>query len=194
MTPPLAALSIAEIAARICSGVRSDVERICFCCLRRCVLTLRLCAARLIVCRARLPADLVLAIGYQEVIERTLRFYKRLFVASFAFCRAPARAPAVRICSTLSELEGGIASMAALICGGGCGVTFAAFAAVISAGGCAVTFAIFVAAICGGACAIFAPFGGVICDAGSCVTLARFVEAIGAGDVVFVATTPPLIS
>ena len=112
MTPLLAALSIAEIAARICSAVRSGAKRICFCSLRRCVLTLRLWAARLSVCRARLPADFVLAIGDQEFIERTpLRFYKRLFAASFAFCRAPARAPAVRICSKLSELEGGIASM-----------------------------------------------------------------------------------
>src|SRR3954464_8361194 len=71
MTPPLAALSIAENAARICSAVRSGAQRICFCSLRRCVFTLRLCAARLSVCRARLPADFVLAIGGQNVIERT---------------------------------------------------------------------------------------------------------------------------
>ena len=30
-------------------------------------------------------------------------------------CRAPASAPAVRICSTVSPLEGGIASVVALI-------------------------------------------------------------------------------
>src|SRR5436305_14698790 len=71
MTPFLAALSIAEIAARICSGVRSGAKRICFCRLRRCVLTLRLWTARLSVCRARLAADLVLAIGDQNFIEPT---------------------------------------------------------------------------------------------------------------------------
>ena len=157
MTPPLAALSIAEIAARICSAVRSGAKRICFCSLRRCVFTLRLCAARLSVCRARLPADLVLAIGDQEFLLSEFcpcAGYKRLFAASFALCRAPATAPAVRICSKVSELEGGIASVAALICGGASGVTFAAFVAVISGARCGVTFATVVAAIGGGACSV----------------------------------------
>src|SRR5689334_9818738 len=72
MTRFLAALSMAEIAARICSGVRSGARRICFCSLRRCVLTLRLWVARLKVCRARLPADVVLAIGDQQFIGRIL--------------------------------------------------------------------------------------------------------------------------
>src|SRR3954463_11442113 len=72
MTPFFAALSIAEIAARICSAVRSGAKRISFCSLRRCVLALRLWAARLSVCRARLSADVVLAIGDQEFIERML--------------------------------------------------------------------------------------------------------------------------
>src|SRR3954469_22363233 len=71
MTRFFAALSIAEIAARICSAVRSGATHICFCTLRRCVFTLRLCAARLSVCRARLPADFVLAIGGQNFVERT---------------------------------------------------------------------------------------------------------------------------
>jgi hypothetical protein len=73
MTPLLAALSIAEIADRIWSAVRSE-ERICFCSLRRCVLTLRLRAARLSVCRARLAADLVLAIDKLRILssERSL--------------------------------------------------------------------------------------------------------------------------
>jgi len=90
MTPLLAALSIAEIAARICSAVRSGAERICFCSLRRCVLTLRLWAARLSVCRARLPADFVLAIGDQEFIERT-----------------PARALVISVCSLRVSLFAG---------------------------------------------------------------------------------------
>ena len=104
---------------------------------------LRLWVARLSVCRARLAADLVLAIGNQKLYRTNARyqaFYKRLFCASFAFRRAPASAPAVRICSTVSELEGGIASAAALICGGGFGVTFAAVVALIRGGGFGVTF------------------------------------------------------
>jgi 3-oxoacyl-ACP reductase-like protein len=86
-----------------------------------------------------------------------------LFAASFAFCRAPATAPAARICSKLSELEGGIASMEALIWGGASGVTFAAFVAVISGARCGVTFASVVAAICGGGCnVVFATFVAAI--------------------------------
>src|SRR4029450_3956105 len=71
MTRLLAALSIAEIAARIWSAPSSGAERICFCRLRRCVLTLRLWTARRSVCRARLAADFVLAIGDQNFIEPT---------------------------------------------------------------------------------------------------------------------------
>src|ERR1700745_790582 len=129
MIPRLAALSIAEIAARISSALRSGVERICFCSLRRCVLTLRLWTARLSVCRARLAADLGFAIGDQNLYRANVcqrACYKRSLAASFASFRAPASAPAIRICSTLSELEGGVASVVALICGCGCGVRFAA--------------------------------------------------------------------
>src|SRR6478752_4439918 len=107
--------------------------------------------------------------------------YKRLFDASFVLCRAPASAPAVRICSTVSALEGGVARVVTLICGGGCGVTFAAFAAVVFGGACSITFATVVAAISGGA------WG---------VTFATFVAATCGGGcgVMFAATTPPLIS
>ena len=196
MTPLLAALSIAEIAARICSAVRSGAKRICFCSLRRCVLTLRLCAARLSVCRERLSADVVLAIGGQNLLSEPCyrAGYKRLFAASFALCRAPASAPAVRICSKLSELEGGVASIAALICGGDSGVTFAAFVVITCGGACGVTFAV-VAAICGGDCGvIFATFVAVISR-----WLRRYLCDVsricgGGCSVVFAAMTPPLIS
>ena len=47
----------------------------------------------------------------------------------------------MRISSTVSELEGGAASMAALICCGGCGATFAALVAVVFGLGCGATFA-----------------------------------------------------
>jgi hypothetical protein len=70
MTPFLAALSIAEIAARTWSAVRSGAKRICFCSLRRCVLTLRLRTARRSVCRDRFAADLVLAIGNRELSNK----------------------------------------------------------------------------------------------------------------------------
>src|SRR5262245_28931465 len=84
MTPLFAALSIAEIAARIWPALRPDAERICFCSPRRCVLALRLRAARRSVCRDRLAADFVLAIGNQEFIERTPA---RTVVISVCFVR-----------------------------------------------------------------------------------------------------------
>src|SRR5581483_1522603 len=62
MIPRLAALSIAEIIARIWSGLDVCAERTVFCIVRRSVTTLRLRSDRFIVCRARLAADLVLAI------------------------------------------------------------------------------------------------------------------------------------
>ena len=119
MIPRLAALSIAEMTARISSAFGVDVARVRFRRLRRCALTLRFRSARLCVWRERLAADFVLAIADQKS-----RRHNGLFDASFPFCLSPASAPAVRICSTLSELEGGVASAVALICGGG--VTLAA--------------------------------------------------------------------
>jgi hypothetical protein len=114
MIPRLAALSIAEMIARISSGFGAGADRIRFCRLRRCALTLRFRSARLCVWRERLAADFVLAIADQKS-----RRHNGLFEASFPFCRSPASAPAIRICSTLSELEGGVASAVTLICGGG---------------------------------------------------------------------------
>jgi hypothetical protein len=63
MIPRLAALSIAEMTARICSVFGVSEERACFCIVRRRVTTLRLRSDRFSVWRARLAADLVLAIG-----------------------------------------------------------------------------------------------------------------------------------
>jgi len=62
MIPRLAALSIAEINVRICSGLGVCTERTVFCIVRRCVTTLRLRSDRFTVWRARLAADLVFAI------------------------------------------------------------------------------------------------------------------------------------
>src|SRR5882724_3985284 len=62
MIPRLAALSIAEISARTCSGPGVCTERTVFCIVRRCVTTLRLRSDRFTVWRARLAADLVFAI------------------------------------------------------------------------------------------------------------------------------------
>jgi len=121
MMPRLAALSIAEMIARISLPFGAGAERIRFCRFRTCALMLRFRSARLCVWRERLAADLVLAIADQKS-----RCHKDLLDASFAFCRAPASAPAVRIWSTLSEPEGGVASVVALICGAGFGITFAA--------------------------------------------------------------------
>ena len=87
----------------------------------------------------------------------------------------------LRILDVSNGPAGGIASMVALICGGGCGVTFAAFVAVICGGSWGVTFATFVAAISGGGCGItFATFVAGICGGGC--------------GVIFEATTPLLIS
>jgi hypothetical protein len=68
MIPRLAALSIAEINARTCSGLGVCTERTVFCIVRRWVTTLRLRSARFTVWRARLAADLVFAI----VIKKNL--------------------------------------------------------------------------------------------------------------------------
>jgi hypothetical protein len=63
MIPRLAALSIAEMTARICSVFGASEERACFCIVRKRVTTLRLRSDRFSVWRARLAADFVLAIG-----------------------------------------------------------------------------------------------------------------------------------
>jgi len=69
MIPRLAALSIAEMTARISSAFGAGAERIGFCRLRRCALTLRFRSARLCVWRERLAADLVLAIADENFCE-----------------------------------------------------------------------------------------------------------------------------
>jgi hypothetical protein len=69
MIPRLAALSIAEMIARI-STADAGVERIRFCRLRRRALTLRFRSARLCVWRDRFAADFVLAIA-KENFART---------------------------------------------------------------------------------------------------------------------------
>lgn len=69
MIPRLAALSIAETRARICSGLDVCAERTVFCIVRRPVRTLRLRSDRFAVCRARLAADVVLAIVLTKLGE-----------------------------------------------------------------------------------------------------------------------------
>ena len=67
MIPRLAALSIAEISVRTCSGLGVCTERTVFCIVRRCVTTLRLRSDRFTVWRARLEADLVFAIVIKKI-------------------------------------------------------------------------------------------------------------------------------
>ena len=67
MIPRLAALSIAEINARICSGPGVCAERTVFCIVRRPVRTLRLRSDRFTVWRARLAADFVFAIVIKKL-------------------------------------------------------------------------------------------------------------------------------
>ena len=62
MIPRFAALSIAEITARIPSKLGISEERTCFCIVRKRVTTLRLRSERFNVWRERLAADFVLAI------------------------------------------------------------------------------------------------------------------------------------
>lgn len=69
MIPRLAALSIAETSARIWSALAVCVERTLFCIVRRPVTTLRLRSDRFTVWRARLPADFVLAIVDQKIVD-----------------------------------------------------------------------------------------------------------------------------
>ncbi len=80
MIPRLAALSIAEISARICSGLGVCVERTAFCIVRRRVTTLRLWSDRFTVCRARLAADFVLAIVINTLWTCTLASELRLSI------------------------------------------------------------------------------------------------------------------
>src|SRR6266480_1649877 len=69
MIPRLAALSIAEISVRTCSGLGVCTERTVFCIVRRCVTTLRLRSDRFTVWRARLAADLVFAIVIKKIMD-----------------------------------------------------------------------------------------------------------------------------
>ena len=78
MIPRLAALSIAEISARTCSGPGACTERTVFCIVRRCVTTLRLRSDRFTVWRARLAADLVFAIVIKKLWTCTLASALRL--------------------------------------------------------------------------------------------------------------------
>jgi hypothetical protein len=113
MIPRLAALSIAEISVRTCSGLGVCAERTVFCIVRKRVTTLRLCSDRFTVWRARLAADFVFAIvkkvlnlharqriaivnpeGFSQsgfarrrASVQGLKRYNRLFSSSFAFCR-----------------------------------------------------------------------------------------------------------
>jgi hypothetical protein len=138
MMPRLAALSIAEINARICSELGDCAERAVFCIVRRRVTTVRLRSDRFTVWRARLAADFVFAIVIKNLRACTLanvwrlstlkvfelrptrrrakwhvrampERYNRLFNSSFAFRRWAASAPPIRIWSTESvPLEAGV--------------------------------------------------------------------------------------
>ena len=70
MMPRFAALSIAEITARMPSKLDTSEERACFCIVRRRVSTLRLRSDRFNVWRARLTADFVLAIADRKICGR----------------------------------------------------------------------------------------------------------------------------
>ena len=78
MIPRLAALSIAEISARTCSGPGVCTERTVFCIVRRPVKTLRLRRDRFTVWRARLAADFVFAIVIKKLWTCTLASELRL--------------------------------------------------------------------------------------------------------------------
>ena len=95
------------------------MERTPFCIVRKPVITLRLRSVRFTPWRARLAADFVLAIantlvgsglaGCSRRAAEGLDAYMRLPNASFAFCRSPASAPAIRICSTVRVPAAGVA-------------------------------------------------------------------------------------
>src|SRR6266853_1581632 len=85
MIPRLAALSIAEMTARISSAFGAGAERIGFCRLRRCALTLRFRSARLCVWRERLAADLVLAIADEDFCESRIR--REQFLQALVRCK-----------------------------------------------------------------------------------------------------------
>ena len=78
MIPRLAALSIAEISVRTCSGLGVCTERTVFCIVRRRVTTLRLRSDRFTVWRARLAADFVFAIVIKKIWTCTLASALRL--------------------------------------------------------------------------------------------------------------------
>ncbi len=89
-----AALSIAEMTARIPSKLGISEERTCFCIVRRRVTTLRLRSERFNVWRVRLAADLVLAIDYKKLWTWT-------FAVVIAICQELALSPKWRRLITL---------------------------------------------------------------------------------------------
>ncbi len=92
MIPRLAALSIAEISARTCSGSGVCTERTVLCIVRRCVTTLRLRSDRFTVWRARLAADLVFAIVIKKVMDLHAR--ERIAIVKLKVFQACIHAPA----------------------------------------------------------------------------------------------------
>src|SRR5438067_13312726 len=82
MIPRFAALSIAEITARIPSKLGISEERTCFCIVRRRVTTLRLRSERFNVWRVRLAADLVLSIDYRLLWSWTISVVVVIVLAS----------------------------------------------------------------------------------------------------------------
>jgi hypothetical protein len=114
MIPRLAALSIAETRARICSGLAVCEEPAVFCIVRRRVTTLRFRSDRFIVWRARLAADLVLAIVNQKLVDVHAR--ERVAIVNSEDFPDPEHAPthkwrspvqglrATSVCSTQASL------------------------------------------------------------------------------------------
>src|SRR5207237_7114733 len=91
MIPRLAALSTAEVIARMSSAFGAGAERIRFVRLRKCALTLRFRSARLCVWRERFAADLILAIADEKFCES----------------RILARAISTSVCSTQASPSAG---------------------------------------------------------------------------------------
>ena len=98
--PRLAALSIAEISARICSGLGVCAERTIFCIVRRPVTTLRLRSDRFTVWRARLAADFVFAIVIENVWTCMLASASRLSTLKVSDVAALARLSAQGLSAT----------------------------------------------------------------------------------------------
>jgi hypothetical protein len=109
MIPRLAALSIAEISARTCSGLGVCMERTVFCIVRRPVTTLRLRSDRFTVWRARLAADFVFAIVIKKLWASTLASELRLStLEGFPSLHSPLR--------SASGAQGPRAESATIVC------------------------------------------------------------------------------